>query len=242
MSTDALNALAESVHTRLNSAAMKRKKGDRLRKLGREEDATTAFMEALPELEAAISSLRGADVNSLKSSTHGKSVEDVQLFIANELVECYGSRAGILRRLGRNSEAFHSYSEGAEVERQFRLPTTYNRVNTLKYSLLSGDKTLADLQEEAETLERLLNKQLGEDELFADGSWNWADLGDCRALLGDVEGAENAYKRSITKSSTTAPQTTLEVIDTVARALEARSDPGAPGVRGCVESLRQRLT
>lgn len=86
-----------------------------------------------------------------------------------------------------------SYRAGAAVERTFDLPATYNRANTIKLGLQAGAFTLDEAQAQLRELREVLERKLAADERAADDAWLWADLADCRLLLGDVEQATEAY-------------------------------------------------
>ena len=75
----------------------------------------------------------------------------------------------------------------------------------------------------------------------AEGGWLYADLGDCSALLGDLERARTAYATLIAKSETKSPQRTLAVLTELAAALSANKDPAAGNVTAAVAILTGRL-
>lgn len=162
--------------------------------------------------------------------------------IARELVEAYGSRGGMLRRLGDSRAALDSYRKGAELEESFVHQSTYNRVNAVKLALLSGASSLDDLATDIETLEKLLTKHLAEQQELSDSGWAWADLGDCRALLGvDVLGAERAYRAFVDKAGSSAPNATLEVLRAICDKLDEVGDARAATVRASLRKLEARL-
>jgi len=222
-------------------AALSRKRGDALRKSKSEGDALASFREGVASLDRALEILQSQTWNRLDQFGHGKPLPEDQLAIARELVETWGARGGLLRRQDEAVEALYSYQEGSHIEELFVPTSTYNRTNALKFALLSGQRTLAELWGDIRGLEQSLAKQLAEHHELGDQGWLWADLADCRALLGDLDGAERAYQAFIATAETKAPQTTLDVLRSVAQKLEEQGDPGAANVRESVRSLERRL-
>ena len=102
-------------------AALDRKRGDALRKAGREPEAR--------RLDAGIAKLK----RTRTMLEHVRSQDPRQF--AERSAENAGSLAGLLRRVDRNDEAYLSYVDGAGVETEFSLARTYNRVNEIKYAL-----------------------------------------------------------------------------------------------------------
>ena len=147
-------------------AALDRKRGDAYRKTQRETEAVGAFEAGITQLVNGLGILDRA---------FWQGVPD----LAVQRAEMLGSLAGLYRRLERNDEAYGRYADGAKVEREFKLASTYNRVNEIKYSLLIGKATVAAIQDctrdtavaLSATLSNPVTQQLGDD------GWAWADLG-----------------------------------------------------------------
>ena len=59
---------------------------------------------------------------------------------------------------------------------------------------------------------------------MGDDGWAWADLGDCRGLVGDLTEAARAYSTFKDKAGVQAPAVTLEVLQNIADALTKRAD------------------
>jgi predicted RNA polymerase sigma factor len=165
-----------------------------------------------------------------------------QLQLATELVEVWGARGGLLRRLGNAREALESYKAGSDVESRFVPNSTYNRVNAIKFALLSGLRTLTDIEGEIRTFEHLLTDALAKDQKLSDSGWAWADLADCRALIGDVAGAERAYRTFVQKAGSKAPDATLDVLHAILAKLREANDPRAAAVDASITALKQRLS
>lgn len=203
-----------------------RKRGDRLRSEGDETGAMAQFSVAEASLRKCLTVL-GPDPTTETASARG---------------ETLGSLAGILRRMNRSEEAFDNYSEGANIEQEYHLPSTYNRVNKLKYELLAGKTTLQQLEPEIRETAKAINDSVNNpaDQRAADSAWSWADLGDCLTLLGDLDGAERAYATFIKKASVKSPETTLDVLKSIAKALANTDGPGAQRVNDAVAFLESR--
>jgi len=223
-------------------AALQRKRGDALQRAGETDKAIEEYRAGARRLEEALPILKDKRWYRLDEFSPGTTLPPDQLSIAKELVEVWGSRGGLLRRIPHaETAALESYNEGAEVEKAFVPKSTYNRVNAVKYALLSGQQTLEDLKGNIDALEKLLTEQLGEDQELSDKAWAWADLGDCRALIGDVAAAERAYRTFVDKAKSNAPKATLEVLGNIAAKLDETHDPKAAAIRASLNSLEQRL-
>jgi tetratricopeptide (TPR) repeat protein len=203
------------------------KRGDRLRREGDKTNAASAFKVAEAQLRECLGLLEGAETAETAAAR----------------AETLGSLAGMLRRMNRNEEAFELYSKGGSIERGYNLPSTYNRVNRLKYMLLTGKSNLRGLEPEIRESAKVLNDSVNNphDQRAADSAWTWADLGDCLALLGDLTAAGRAYATFIKKASLKSPDTTLDVLKSIANALTQNHDPGAQRVNDAVALLQSQL-
>jgi hypothetical protein len=209
-------------------AETERNRGDRFRKIGDEAQAELAFQTGEVKLRECLK-LLGDSVTKETAAAR---------------TETLGSLGGMLRRLARNEEAFELYSRGAAVEREYNLPSTYNRVNRLKYILLTGKSNLtaleADVRDAATALDNSVNNP--RDQRAADSAWTWADLGDCLALLGETGAAGRAYATFVKKASLKSPDTALDVLKNIATALEENHDPAAHRVRDAIVLLESQFT
>jgi tetratricopeptide (TPR) repeat protein len=225
-----MGAILDEVKQLQQQAAVDRKRGDALRKTGRDADARKAYEAGVARLERCVAILPGGRA------------EDPRDYAVRS-AETHGSLGGLLRRLDRTADAFASYRAGAAVEKEFHLPTTYSRVNEIKYALLTATETLAQVEPRTrQTADDLLaalsnpaTQQLGDD------GWAWADLGDCRGLCGDLTEATRAYTTFIAKAGSQAPATTLDVLQNIADALQAHADPDRQRVSNTIAALRSLM-
>jgi hypothetical protein len=238
----------KDVKEKQKQATSARKKGDAQRKSGREDEAKEAYRAGVAALTEAVQMLSAdlADVEAMSSPLPRE-----QRTVLDELVETLGARGGLLQRLGCLTEASNSYTEGAFLEKRFALPGTYNRLNALKCSLLTGEKRLRELEPQLheladliETNLRDLAQQAAEDKSksLINSGWAWADLGDCMALLDNREAARRAYSTFISKAETKSPERTLDVLRGIAAKLVEFADPDAPRLQSAVDLLESQLT
>jgi tetratricopeptide (TPR) repeat protein len=198
-----------------------RKKGDALRKAGNTEEANKAFNAGVAVYGMAIDQLKPQTPQVPPS---GQTLSDTGKKILDELVETYGAQGGLLQRRGSLSEAAASYSRGAELERAFALPSTYNRLNEVKCSLLSGAASLAELKPRIGDLAEFIKQSLPADKNSSDSGWVWADLGDCLALLGRVDEALDAYSTFIAKAEIKSLERTLDILRRIAAKIADAND------------------
>jgi tetratricopeptide (TPR) repeat protein len=217
-----------------------RTRGDALRRLSKYDESNLQFRAGIALLEEALRALAQPPLSIGPGGSRALSEEERAR--ARELVEVHGARAGLLRRVGDAASALEAYSIGAALERQFVPESTYNRTNEIKYGLLTGMANLTDLSPDIEVLEREMTRSLNENPELGDSGWAWADLGDLRALRGDREGAERAYRTFIGKAKPTAPRTTLDVLSSIVTVLEQTNNTRADTVRQSLEFVRDRLS
>ncbi len=213
----------------LRKVDVQRTSGDAYRKAGDEQRALAAFQKGEGLLEGVLNVPNPEDVD------------------AKFLAEAHGALGGILRRLGRRAEALQAYRKGAQIETERGLDSTYNRLNSIKYRLLTGADTLRALEPEIKSLATFIENSLTDTSKATDKSdvrdsgWAWADLADCNALLGDLDKAEKYYITFIEKSETKSPKTALDVLNDLATHLDESGDPDAARVRAAAASLEGRL-
>jgi tetratricopeptide (TPR) repeat protein len=223
-------------------AKLHRKRGDALRRTGQLDQAMKEFRAGLSVLNQAISTLESTPAWALTTPGAPGPLGDEARDVLAELIEAYGSCGGMHRRLGELPAALQAYRHGAKLESDHGATSTYNRVNAVKLALLSSAAGLAALSPDIAALEALLTRQLTDDQALSDGAWSWADLGDCRALLGDVPGAERAYRTFVEKAGSHAPSSTLEVLRDIVKCLQTAGDTGARLVADSLSVLEARLT
>ena len=221
-------------HTRVEDLHRKvklhRKRGDALREAGQEEEAAKDYRNVLAMLKEMIAILTAVP----------SSAKDEPEAWVGELIEAYGLSGGMHRRLGELQDALEAYQEGAKLEEGSSAVSTYNRVNAVKLALLSGAASLRTQQPAIDALESFLTHQLTETQQLSDSAWSWADLGDCRALRGDVSGAEQAYRMFVEKAGSQAPKTTLAMLQEIVRALQMAGDPNEAPVAQALSALESR--
>jgi tetratricopeptide (TPR) repeat protein len=225
-------AQARDVH---RGVTLHRRKGDALLRYGNAKDAADAYSIALNMLDDVLTKFPSTPSELDEEQT------DSYLDIASEAAELWGERGGVLRRLGQLAEALNSYNQGAAFEDAYTLPVTYNRVNALKLSIMTG-LALADLTVEINQTRNILERRLATDERATDDAWLWADLGDLRLLLGDVDKALSAYRTFVAKARTDSPGLTLSVLRDVVEALEQNGDPEAQQVRAGAARVERELS
>jgi tetratricopeptide (TPR) repeat protein len=231
----------EEVSELHRQATLYRKRGEALHRRSNDDRAAVEYRAGIGVFEKMLKLLKDPQWYRLEEFSSDTVLPSDQLAIAKELVEAWGARGGLLRRVGESRAALDSYNEGAKVENNFVPSSTYNRVNVVKYALLAGLRSLAEIEQEISDLEQLLTDQLTKNPELSDSGWAWADLGDCRALLGDVQGAERAYRTFVEKAGSNAPNTTLDVLREIVSKLDETGDPKTAAVCKSLSMLEQRL-
>jgi hypothetical protein len=226
-----MTILLQQIKDYQDEAKTFRKKGDSLRKLGREELALKTYEDGVNEARSAI--------NELGNSQPSDSKEELE--VALEFVETYGVLGGLLQRLGKLQESLDSYTEGALMEERYNLSSTYNRLNAIRLELLSGTSQLRNLTQKIRALAKFIENCLRNDSALSDKGWAWADLGDCRALLNDLKGAQEAYDVFIAKAEIKSPERTLDVLRQISEKLKQTADPDADHLNKAIQLLDERM-
>jgi hypothetical protein len=146
-----------------------------------------------------------------------------------ERANFFGIRGGLERRLRQFERALISYRRGAKLEKDHALPSTYNRANAIKLALITGDRTVAALQQDLVELRDALQRHSAPDTSI-DDAWHWADLGDVQLLLGEDSDAAESYRKFTDRAQSTSPESTLRVIKEVATKLRDHGDDAADRV------------
>jgi tetratricopeptide (TPR) repeat protein len=231
----------EGVKEKQEQARSYRKKGDALRKIGREKAACEAYQAGVDTLKSVLQQLR-AEPDPVVAMSMDLTAE--QEIVLAELIETYGARGGMLLRLQSLQslhKALRSYEKGAALEERFARPGTYNRLNAVKTSLLVGDKHLRDLEPQIRALAAHIESNMRENKALSDSGWAWADLGDCFALLGNTDDARKAYTTFIAKAEIKSPERTLDVLKEIATKLKDSRDPDAMRLQSAIDVLDSRL-
>jgi tetratricopeptide (TPR) repeat protein len=158
-----------------------------------------------------------------------------------ELIEIYGALGGMYQRIGALDKSLASYVAGSGLEESFGQTSTYNRLNALKYSLLTGPDQLRSLEPRIQTLADFIEASLRADKSLSDRGWAWADLGDCLALLGRTDEAARAYATFIAKAEIKSPERTLDILKEIAAKLQSKGDPDATRLVTAIDALQARL-
>ena len=215
-----------------------RKKGGALRKAGREEGAMEAYRSGLAALNEALELLKAKD--EMLRAASPPLPDDTAPYL-RELVEIYGAIGGMHQRAGALDKSIASYVAGAGLEEKFGLASTYNRLNALKYSLLTEPDPLRSFEARIQRLADFIDTSLRADRSLSDHGWAWADLGYCLALLGRTEEAGRAYATFIAKAEIKSPEGVLDVLQEIAAKLHAKGDPDAPRLVTAIDALQARL-
>lgn len=236
-----MNELIDQLLRAQDVARGARKKGDALRRAGwSDHEVQDAYQAGVQAIEV---STREASPAYERLCTAGQPATGEDARLVDQLVESWGVLGGLYQRLHQADRAIEAYARGARLEEKFALPGTYNRLNEIKQTLLLGaGMTLAKLRPSIESLAQHIDKTLSSDQTLSDSGWAWADLGDCLTLLGrPAADSEHAYASFIAKAEIKSPERTLDVLREIAQALEARGDPGAPALKGAIDTLQSRL-
>src|SRR5262249_5944240 len=114
----------------------------------------------------------------------------------------------------------------------------------IKYALLTGKATIAEIEartrETADHLIATLSNPATQD--LGDDGWAWADLGDCRGLVGQLTEAIRAYSTLKAKARIHAAARTAEVLQNIAEVLAKRHDPDLDRVTDAMTALRSLMS
>lgn len=166
------------------------------------EDATSRLLDATSLLKGALKSC---------------SLDDARA-IAAQLADCYGSLGGISRRQQDYEAALNWYSLGKDLEenREYRVQSTYNRVQWLVLKSLLDKKLPPDLQRiQDAVIARITNGRRD--------PWVFADLG----LLATLNGDERAARRAFREIDGLAP-----IRDVYSSGFAVLNDLKAAGIHG----------
>lgn len=233
-----MHEIIAQVREKQAQARLSRNKGDALRKANREHDARIAYEAGVLQLSESAELL--SDYRSqLKTLTAPLSSDLTEA--VSELAEICGALGGLYQRVGLLDKALASYTEGAGLEEHFELPETYNRLNAIKYALLTGTQRLSDLTPKIRALADLIDSNIRSHTSLGDSGWALADLADCLALLGRTDEAAQTYAKFVAKAETKSPERALEVLVEIAAKLRASGDPEAARVETAIDILKANL-
>lgn len=205
--------------TGLGEVAKLRKNGDVAAKIGDDDEAVANWKLAL---DRAL---------SLKQALDGSESE-------KERAELLGGIGGLHVRLGSESDALASYTEGAAIEQTADLPSFYNRGNEVRLMLLSDEQaTLESVRPRLEQLRSLIEAEQRKPDV-ASQSWIWADHADACALLGDMETARTSYKAYRSLAGANEVRLTREALERLQARLRKREDPNAARLAAALNALQ----
>jgi tetratricopeptide (TPR) repeat protein len=216
--------LADRFRDTMRAVALDRQRGDALRKARRDAEADKLYEKAIYRIEK----LRAESDNG-------------QGLSRSDYAELLGVRGGLLKRRNQLGMALDSYRLGAEVERSGHLASTYNRINAIKLSLLSKQRTVVELHDQLLEAEATLSERLKKDPVAASDAWLWADLGDVRILLGNETDAVEAYKLFSQKATTGSPRRTLFMLDDIAALLSSSEDASSEEIALAIRRAKALL-
>jgi len=149
---------------------------------------------AIRVLESAVALL---DRSWLKAEVKAATpASDAEKRMAAQLADCLGMLGGNYRRDDQPGKAQAVFLRGREYEQAPRLQveSSYNLVNAITLPLEATAATTADLTADLrgaiDAIDRQVNGNRRKDR------WAWADLAQCRLLLGDSAEAMRNYARA----------------------------------------------
>jgi tetratricopeptide (TPR) repeat protein len=145
--------------------------------------------------------------------------------IAWHLADCLGMKGGNHRRLNEVDFAMTCFRRGRRYEEdaRFAVNSSYNLVNEITLPIEQRAKTAADQKEALQRAGGALERQVRGDRRV--DRWAWADLGECRLLMGDAKGAREAYDRFVEIGDPDSTRSAVTVLHKLTKAL-AEQDEG----------------
>jgi tetratricopeptide (TPR) repeat protein len=201
---------------------------------------------------AAISRLRHA-IDEIDRSgwdddvTAESQLDEPQRKIAWHLADCLGMLGGNFRRNGELDKAIESFDRGSKYEQDkpYRVGTYYSTVNAI---IAPIEGKLRDAASQVEALARAvatIEQQIYEPQRAEEGRsgdrWAWADLGQCKLLLGDFDGARAAYQRFIELGDRESIRSSRDVLIGLQKALIDKHDATAEIVGKGISLLQSEL-
>lgn len=201
------------------------------------------------DYEGAIDVLRYAValIDSTGWETDTSLKRDERNQVAWHLADCLGMIGGHYRRLGQLGEALKNFERGRQFEQdpQYRIDSSYNTVNAIVVPIetRSHDATSqeAALRKAVKTLEyQIYSPEMGEKSRKPD-RWAYADLGQCRLLLGELKEATAAYDDFIRLSNAGEMGSASRVLKGIADALVEMHDDKALVVTSGIARLNAAI-
>jgi tetratricopeptide (TPR) repeat protein len=163
-----------------------------------------------------------------------------QKTIAWHLADCLGMKGGNHRRLNEVELAMTCFQRGRRYEENARLGvnSSYNLVNEITLPIEQRAKTAVDQQGALQRAVGALERQVRGDRRV--DRWAWADLGECRLLMGDAKGASEAYDRFVELGDLDSTRSAVTVLRRLAEALAEQDEGTARIVSQGAEELEER--
>jgi tetratricopeptide (TPR) repeat protein len=165
--------------------------------------------------------------------------------VAWHLADCLGMQGGNYRRNKELERAIECFTRGAiyEQDARNRISSSYNTVNAIVAPIEAGMRGATSqekaLRQAVATLEyQMFDPEMAEASRRLD-RWAWADLGQCKLLLGDLDGAEAAYQRFKELGDLSSIRSSREVLTSIHNALQAQGDQKAAVVAAGINRFFQ---
>ena len=204
------------------------------------ERDTGAYSDAIERLSEAIALIDDSQWDDGATATR---LDDVQKRVAWQLADCLGMLGGNYRRLQQLDEAIQCFERGRlyEQDPRFQIYSSYNTVNSIIAPIEEGLRDAASQSTELRAAVLMLERQIfdpgdGETSRRLD-RWAWADLGQCRLLLGNLDEARIAYQHFIELSDAASIQSSRNVLLRIKNALQAKNDDCAEVVEVGIKLL-----
>jgi len=173
---------------------------------------------------------------------------DTQKKVAWHFADCLGMLGGNYRRIQQLDSAITCFKRGRVYEAKdsrYQIPSSYNTVNAIVAPIEARRRDATsqadELRRAIETLEyQIFDPGMAEDSRRQD-RWAWADLGQCKLLLGDKEGAYAAYQRLRELADRSEIGSACNVLKSIHDALAEQGDPKAAVVEAGLDFLQSGL-
>jgi tetratricopeptide (TPR) repeat protein len=195
---------------------------------------------AIAALQIAVDLIDGSGWERVDSTAP---LTDLHRKVAWHLADCLGMQGGNYRRNKQLDRAIECFTRGAiyEQDARTRISSSYNTVNAIVAPIEAGMRDASSqeraLRQAVATLEyQIFDPEMAEASRRLD-RWAWADLGQCKLLLGDLDGAEAAYQRFKELGDLSSARSSREVLVSIHNALEAKGDQKAAVVAAGINRI-----
>lgn len=155
-----------------------------------------------------------------------------------ELADCLGMLGGNRRRLGALEDAQRDFERGRALEEsaRLRIASSYNLVNAITLPLESTPATTRDLAQPLKDAIDAITRQVEKDRRR--DRWAWADLAQCRLLLGDESGALQNFRQAHTLGDDATIASSVAVLERLERALRDKDPEAAARLANAARNLK----